>query len=171
MRSAKFVALFVAPVLALTIASCSSESEDTSLTSSDAVFAGLDPVLTSEILANTTVQQKLSQEPSDTRGSLAQGIAINFATCRNVYDIYTSWLKTGDAPELTPLPVPDNPQQPSYDDWIATHDQVEGLIANQDIEAVKSWLSAEGSCGSWIPATPGDSDGLTIAEAIQQSQQ
>lgn len=161
MRSV-ITALSMAVVLSVTGCTTSDSPAD----ASDA-YAGLDQAVVQEVFANPVAIQKIDEEPESTRLSMAQGIVRNFMVCRNAYDTYEQWLTTGERPELAPLPVPENPEEPSNGDWDVTFKALQDRLKSGEPDQLREWLTAEGSCGAWIPATPGDADGPTIRDAIE----
>lgn len=150
--------------LVLAATACSS---DDSLTSDSPVFAGLDTAVAEEVLANPVAMQKIDEEPESTKFSMAQGIVRNFQVCRDAYATYDEWLATGVRPGLAPLPIPDNPEEPSNGDWATTYSALEERVKSGESDQLREWLTAEGSCGAWIPAEPGQADGPTIREAVE----
>jgi len=142
-------------------------SRGAAVASSDEYFHGLDPSAVAEVLANPVAMQKISEEPPGTRGSMAQGIVINFLVCRDAARVYRKWIRVGVRPSLAPLPVPEVPMTPSYPDWERSYADLKGRIASGDIDQLRFWLTAEGSCGRWIPAEPYDVSGPTISEALE----
>jgi hypothetical protein len=138
-----------------------------SLSADAPYFEGLDSGVVAEVLVDPVARQKIEEEPEDTRESMAQGIAINFMVCRDALRVYEDWIGTGVAPDLNPLPVPARPREPSYSDWETTFADLEARLASGEIEQLRFWLTAEGSCGQWIPALPGDPSGPTIKDAVE----
>lgn len=129
-------------------------------------FDGLDQDVVAEVLADPVARQKIDEEPEDTRASMAQGITINYVVCRDALRVYQDWLSTGSASELAPLPVPVSPMQPSYSDWEASFAGLEARLDSGELEQLRFWLTAEGSCGQWIPAHPGEPSGPTIKDVV-----
>ena len=130
-------------------------------------FEGLDQTVVGEVLNDPVALQKIEEEPSDTRESMAQGIVINFMVCRDALRVYQGWRNTGVAPSLEPLPTPTNPREPSYSDWITSYANLETRVDSGELEQLRFWLTAEGSCGRWIPARPGDVSGPTIRDVVE----
>lgn len=156
-----------AALAALLVAACSGNA-DASVESVDArVFAGLDPVVVQEVLDNPIAMGKINEEPEDSRESMAQGIVRNFEVCRDAAAFYSEWLGTGEKPDLAPLPVPEDPREPSNSAWDADYGLLTAAADSGDPQLVRDWLTLVGSCGQWIPATPGDVNGPTIAEVIE----
>lgn len=131
------------------------------------IFEGLAPTAVDEVLANSVAVQKIDEASSDARNSAAQGIVINFLTCREAYLAFRSWLTTGTLPSLDPFPEPVYPTEPSYSANRNQYLHFQEAIESRDIEQLRFALTAEGSCGQWIPATANDIDGPTIKDAIE----
>ena len=159
----------VATVLgaALLLTGCSSKAASPDADSP--AFAGLDVNVVAEVLENPTAVERIKGEPDDTQDSMAQGIARNFIVCRNALDVYQTWIDTGVRPDLAPLPMPDNPVDPSARLWESDYASLEARAESGDPANLRDWLTLEGSCGAWIPANPGDPNGPTIADVVESS--
>lgn len=132
------------------------------------MFDGLDPAVVSEVLANPEARLKiLEEETISARDSMAQGIVINFLTCREVAAGYRRWVTAGVRPTLKPVPTVAEPKQPSYGDAQGIHDRLEALIASGDPSQLKQTLEGPSSCAHWIPAKPGDVSGPTIEDSLK----
>lgn len=153
---------------AATAAACSSQDDLALPAASAPVFDGLDPAVVSEVLANPEASRKiLEEETISARDSMAQGIVINFLTCREVASDYRTWVTTGVRPSLKPVPVVAEPKQPSYGDAQAIHDRLESYVASGDPSQLAQTLTGPSSCGHWIPAKPGDVSGPTIEDSLK----
>ena len=130
-------------------------------------FEGLDVAVVAEVLNNPVGRQKIEDEPILTRGSMAQGIVINFITCRDALRVYQGWLNTGVAPDLEPLPIPTTPLEPSFSGNQIQYGLFETGINSGELDQLRSSLTAEGSCGQWIPAVPGALDGPTVKDVVE----
>jgi len=151
-------------VCLLVVVSCGGD-----LFSADAKhFQGLDPAVVAEVLTNPVARQKIEEEPSATRESMAQAIVINFILCRDAFRVYRDWINTGRAPDLAPPPLPTNPRDPSFSGLESYYGLFESAIDSGELERLRFVLTAEGSCGRWIPAVPGDSSGPTIMDSIEE---
>lgn len=126
-------------------------------------FAGLDSTVVAEVLANPVVQERVGHEPREQKETRLQGIVINFIVCRDLYRVYQAWITNGDLPEPNPLPVPDDPRA----DWPSEFSGVLDAARSGDPELLRTVLTVESSCGAWIPLTPGDISGPTIADAVR----
>lgn len=140
---------------------------DHGLEASDVAFSGLDSAVVAEVLANPAATMKISQEPEDTRGSLAQGIVRNFIVCRDFYDTYEVWRRTGQAPAAPVLPQPSNPLEPSASGWPSEFRNYSDALRSGDITRLKSLLTGDSGCGVWVPAKAGDVSGPTIAVVVR----
>ncbi len=149
----------------LLVSACSSGTSQPAAGSAE--FGGLDKAVVSEVLHNPVAMKKISEEPVATRASMAQGIVVNFEVCRDAYRVFDAWTTTGQAPALAPLPTPTSPQEPSYTDWKVSYGLLRNRIASGEIDQLRDWLTLSGSCGTWIPAKPGDANGPTIRDAVQ----
>ena len=101
------VAACVLACAAAAAACGSTDDGQLDLPSADAVmFDGLPSAVVSEVLANPDASRKiLEEETTSARDSMAQGIVINFMTCREVAAGYQSWVTQGIRPELEPVPA------------------------------------------------------------------
>lgn len=155
-------------VLAAATAACGGGQDSLSpLTSESSVFAGLNPKVVQEVLDNPVASGKIAEETEETnRDSLAQGIVVNFITCREVAHAYQEWVTTGTAPTLAPGAVPDDPLA-WYEYEPANRERLKSAMSSGDPARLRPYLVEESSCGNWIPAKPGDVSGPTIREAIE----
>lgn len=151
-------------ILLIAVAGCAFESP---LSLEADYFEGLDDAVVAEVLGNPIARQKIEDEPILTRGSMAQGIVINFITCRDALRVYQGWSSTGVAPDLEPLPIPTYPLEPSFSGNEIQYGLFETSIGSGELDQLRSSLTAEGSCGQWIPAIPGAPDGPTVKEAVE----
>lgn len=132
------------------------------------MFEGLPPAVVAEVLENPDASRKiLEEETASARDSMAQGIAINFITCREVAAGYRSWVTDGIRPTLKPVAKVGAEKQPSYGDAQVVRDHLESLIASGDPSQLKATLEGPSSCGHWIPAEPGDVSGPTIEDSLK----
>lgn len=139
------------------------------ITPNSEALAGLDSNVTTEMLANPIAVRRLRDEQGRAaKESLAQGMAINFTVCRDVLRVYEEWLKSGTPPELGPLPEPNSPRQPAMQNWNDAYLDLQERMASGDPDRLKEFLTGEGSCGEWIPATPGVGSGPTIEEVVRK---
>lgn len=151
-------------VLALTVTlvpACSSEEAVAAST-----YAGLDQTLVAEATTNANFVDRLAEQPDDTKAGLAQGMVINFAVCRQLLHAYGQLVTTGSADPLPALPKPTSPSEFSYEWWVKDHASMTTAVANRDVDAVRRWLTGDGSCGEWVPAAPGNPE--TISERVAQ---
>jgi hypothetical protein len=130
-------------------------------------FKGLDPSVVAEVLANPVASQKLQEEPEATKASLAQGMVRNFILCRQAFHVYQGWITTGTPPSLGPLPTPTHPLEPSNSAEVHDYAAVRTAIRSGEVEQLRFWLTAQGSCGQWIPAKAGDASGPTIKDVVE----
>lgn len=147
------------------LASCGTGSD--TLAADAPHFAGLDPSIVAEVVASPVVREKIDEEGDETKESLAQGIARNFAVCRDAHRVYETWIQTGVVPSLNPLPMPANPAEPSASWWITDYAWLEAQVESGEPDKLRLWLTGEGTCGEWIPATPGDASGPTIKDITE----
>lgn len=132
-------------------------------------FAGLDPVVVEEVLANPDATRKIGEEETNSaRASMAQGIVINFMTCRSVASAYATWVLEGVRPTLPTVPEVTVPKEPSYGDARAIHQRLVTAIDSGDPSRLRAYLEGPSSCGHWIPAKPGDVSGPTIEDALKE---
>jgi len=152
-----------------TVAACGGGSETVRLPSAgSAMFDGLPTAVVSEVLENPDATRKiLEEETVSARDSMAQGIVINFMTCREVAAAYRQWVTEGVRPHLAAVPTVSAPQEPSYPDAQAIHARLESLVASGDPSQLEATLKGPSSCGHWIPARPGDVSGPTIEDSLE----
>lgn len=134
--------------------------------SRDPVFAGLDPMLVEEVLASPAAQWRVEGDNEELAASRYQGMVRNFALCRSAFAAYQEWLTSGSAPDLPAQPVPTNPGLYASD-LDSSIEIYRDLLSSGDISLLRDELTKETGCGSWVPASPQDSDGPTIATAIR----
>lgn len=136
---------------------------------SDPIFDGLPPALVAEVLSNPAAQANIDMpiSPAD-RDSLWQGMVLNFMLCRQEFDIYKEWVTTGPRPQA--LPAPPRPTTPlsSYSALLTFHRYLQSLVDSQDPARMRTDLLADAGCGKWIPVTPGDASGPTIADVVRR---
>ena len=119
-------------------------------------FEGLDPDVVAEVLNDPVAAQKIEEEPEETKASMAQGIVRNYIICREAFRVYEEWTTTGQVPKLEPIPSPANPEEPSNESVEDDYSSVKAAIESGEPQQLRQRLTAEGSCGQWIPAEPGD---------------
>ncbi|RNL60583.1 hypothetical protein EFK50_19905 [Nocardioides marmoriginsengisoli] len=170
MRTKRLAIAACALACAAFAAGCGSD-EPASLRADAPVFQGLDGKVVAEVLANPDASRKIAEEETDSaRDSMAQGIVINFVTCREVAAAYRSWLTTGVRPELAPVPAVRSPQEPSYTDARGIREHLVARILSGDPSQLRAYLEGPSSCGHWIPAVPGDVSGPTIEDSLKEVQ-
>lgn len=135
------------------------------LSAGDRVFDGLDQKVVQEVLAFPGAQQNVAGLPKADKASMWQGMVGAFVMCRQFLQTYETWRDTGVPPEthLTPT-APSHPED-SFADVQTLYEYFSGLVEAGDIGDFRTALTGDGSCGQWIPATPGGSQ--TIAEVIR----
>lgn len=153
------------------LAACSGGGyEVDSASAADAYFAGLPEPTVDELLAMPYGRETLAMtEPKASAEMLAQAMVMNIEFCRDLHRIYDGWTRTGQADEIGPLPVPDDPREPSYSYWEDEVATWQGFIDSGDASLFRDRLLTEGACTHWVPAVPGDVAGPTIADAIRGS--
>ena len=145
------------------LCSCGSAPGGASL--EDAQFAGLDPALVSEVTVNKVALANVAMLDVSDRASMWQGMVENFELCRAWYGFYASWMDQGVQPAELPRPTrPTNPE-PSYSDVEAVYKFYGKLASSGDPNLLRDGLTAETSCGTWVPVSA--SDAKTIAEAVK----
>lgn len=132
----------------------------------DAIFAGLNPQVTAEVLDNPRHGRDISQLPESNRTRAWQYTVAEMDACRDLYSAYTQWLSTGAQPDLPRWDVPTTPE-PGYQELAGAAEQtMRDAYESGDPGSVVTYLTAPMSCGTWTPATPGDVNGPTIAKAV-----
>lgn len=162
LSASRIVAPFVTVAL---LAGCSAKA-DSELSASDPTFAGLDSEVTKEVLASPVAEDRVAGDDPAVASARYQGIVRNFVLCRDAYASYKTWLKSGESPGLPRQPNPTNPA-PTAGDMEADIKLFRDDLDSGDISLVRERLSSANGCGGWIPATPGDLSGQTIADAVK----
>lgn len=153
----------LALVVAASIAGCG--NQDTTLQAGDQTFAGLDATVVKEVLESRVAEERVAGDEPNVAAARYQGMVRNFIACRSAYAAYREWVSSGVAPKLTTQPVPTYPAPTAIDmdrDIQAFQDD----LASGDITLLRDALTNPTGCGNWIPASPGDQDGPTIADAV-----
>lgn len=130
-------------------------------------FKGLPAPVVSEALANPTVKRNLEGDSQSDQESLAQASVRNMIFCREELHIYQTWISTGEPPAISPGPVPAEPLEPGNAAIEQDYARLKSGVASGDPSQLQLSLTANGSCGQWVPASPGDTSGRTIAQVVQ----
>jgi hypothetical protein len=146
---------FLAAFALAALTSCSSSP---TVGAHDAAFAGLDQTVVAEVLANSNAMGKIKDEPAATQKSLAQAIVANFILCRAKLRSYQVWRASGQAPTPPPMPKPAQPLEPGYYSQQQDYALYSADLKSGDIDQLRLHLTNDGSCGNWIPSTPGGSE-------------
>lgn len=158
----------VGAVLASAVLAGCGDDESLALDPADQAFAGIDKAIVTEVLENPEAAENIGLSATDGQAqSMAQGIALNFITCRAAGDAYRSWVMTGETPTTVTVPHVEHPIDPGHQ---AVEDFVQAVntaTASGDPATLRANLSGPGSCGSWIPAEPGDVSGPTIEDTLE----
>jgi hypothetical protein len=99
--------------------------------------------------------------------SLAQASVRNMIFCREELHIYQGWAATGQPPAITPGPVPAHPLEPGSAAIVQDYTRLKAAVRSGDPRQLQVELTGNGSCGQWVPATPGDPSGPTIAQVVK----
>jgi hypothetical protein len=129
----------------------------------DDYFAGLDPAVVSEVLANPVAQDRIKGDTPQDREMRLQGMAMSFMVCRDLYRVYETWVTTGQAPQPAPLPTPEDPRA----DWQFEFGSQLRAVESGDPDQLRQVLTGPGTCGEWIPTTPGQASGPTIEDSVR----
>jgi hypothetical protein len=139
-------------------------------TADSPIFAGLPAAVVAEVLANPKAQANIRiVPPEDTarRATLWQGMVTDFVQCRALLGVYRTWTATGKAPQAPASLVPTTPTEDTLRESQIVDSFYRSEIASGDIRRLRSDLLNESGCGVWIPATPGDVTGPTIADVVR----
>lgn len=121
-----------------------------------------------EVLRNPESEIVISALPKSTHDRAWQYTIAEMDACRDLYEAYQEWLRTGQRPALPAWDVPGTPE-PGYLELAQPAERVmRDAYEAGDPAQVSAYLTAEGSCGTWVPAQPGDVNGLSIAKAIRE---
>jgi hypothetical protein len=132
------------------------------------VFAGLDPGVVKEVLANPQAEANASINDVQERDQLWQGEVMEWVMCRQMFNAYTTWSSGGPRPKA-PLFVqrPTHPVSAQIVNAIHSDYQTYGQgIAANDITQLRDILTNESGCGSWVPARPG-TKGPVIGDVVR----
>jgi hypothetical protein len=129
-------------------------------------FRGLPTSTVREALANPTLKRNLEGEDPAAQQSLAQAAVRNMIFCREELHVYQQWLALGKPPPILPGPVPARPLEPGNSAIVQDYARLKAAVASGDPSQLQLGLTANGSCGQWVPATPGQIHGPTIAEVV-----
>lgn len=153
-----------ASAVILVTAACSVGSK--ALSAADPVFAGLDSAVVTEVLTNPTATQRRQGLGRAEDETMAQGMVFNFVYCRAGLNAYKSWMSNGIPPAAPVKPSASKPTAADAD-FATQYKQLASAIHDGDPSALRSMLTAESGCGSWVPAKPGDTSGPTVADATR----
>jgi len=127
-------------------------------------FAGLNRADVREILA----RDDTSYDSTEERTERIQGVALGWAACRAVYEIYDEWVRTGS---LRPEPEPVQPDVDVADSiikmnrfWIKT---LYDPLAAGDRALAREQLVSDQGCG-FVPANAEGDRSISIAEALAE---
>lgn len=144
-----------------------SASSLANMTSEASYLSGLPPELVDELLSIPAARETLSlEQPGSQFEMLAQAMVMNLAFCRDLHALYNQWLATGRARPIAPLLSPDQPLEPTYSTWPDHVADYQRRIQSGEVTRLRDGLTADGSCGHWVPATPGQPNGPTIADVV-----
>jgi hypothetical protein len=129
-------------------------------------FQGLPPSVVAEVLANPTQKLNFLGMSGKPEQSLAQAAVRNMIFCREELHVYQWWVTKGQAPEFTSGPRPAHPLQPGSTAIAQDYAGLRAVVAAGDLRRLKSELTSSGGCGQWVPATPDDVAGPTIAQVV-----
>lgn len=129
-------------------------------------FEGLPASVVKEALNNATLRQNLQGESSSSQASLAQAAVRNIIFCREELTVYRAWLDTGVVPKVSPGPVPIHPLEPGNSAISRDYSTLITAIQSGDPTNLQTDLTANGSCGQWVPASPGTTH-PTIAQVVE----
>ncbi len=134
----------------------------------DSIFAGLPSDVVTEVLSNPAAQANIGMPLSaDDRDSMWQGMVGAFVMCRQMLHVYTTWQQTGTPPTADfRIVTPTHPLQPSYKDLTTLYAFYGSHMRAGHIKDLADDLTNDAGCGKWIPATPGDAAGPTIADVV-----
>lgn len=129
-------------------------------------FEGLDPVVVAEVLGNPAAQARAQGDEPAVALERYQGMVRNFTLCRDALQAYQTWQRTGSAPALAAQPQPANPASTAKD-MDADIERVTGILASGEISLLYDELTRDSGCGDWVPASPGDPQGPTVADVVE----
>lgn len=130
----------------------------------DPLFRGLDPAVVAETLASPRAAEFVKGADADATRTYYQGMVRSTIDCRAYLRAYETWMTTGTSPGLPPAAQPAEPDPAVDSDKNLEREQLKPLFDNGDPASLRSWFGAEGSCGKWVPATPKDYSGKTVAD-------
>lgn len=161
------------PVLAvaycLTLVACSSTGGG--LSAGASYFQGLPSSVVAEALANPSLRQNMEGVTGGALQSLAQAAVRNMIFCREELHVYQRWIATGQPPAIARGPVPAHPLEPGNAAIVRDYASLSAAVRSGETSELQTALTDNGSCGQWVPATPGDTSGPTIAQVVARGQQ
>lgn len=161
MRNMKLAAAAVTGCIAL--AACGSGR----IVSGEAsYFEGLPHSVVAEFLGLPIQQRNLAQVSGDAGYSLAQAGVRNMIFCREELHVYRRWLATGQPPAIVRGPVPVHPLEPGNAAIRQDYARLESVTKSGRLSRLRFELTANGSCGQWVPAKPGTRK-PTIARVVR----
>lgn len=148
--------------LAFLLSACGESEPD----SSDKIFEGFDPALVDEVLKDPSTSAAIRQLPEGLQSSAWQYNVAEFGSCRSLYGAYQDWLATGVQPEYPPWPRPAVPEGDFGEHVEVGEAHQRQAFESGDPSEVQKYLTAEMSCGTWVPVRAYDRAGDTIADAL-----
>jgi hypothetical protein len=128
-------------------------------------FQGLPREAVSEMLTLPHSVQILDAMSGAAQQSLAQAGVRNIIFCREELRVYLGWLSTGRPPVIKAGPRPAHPLQPGSAAITQGYAEFRAAVRSGDPSELQAGLVDNGSCGQWVPATPG-TRAPTIAQVV-----
>ena len=136
-----------------------------SLSVSGSYFQGLPRSVAAEFLALPIQQRNMSGWSGIALESFAQAGVRNMIFCREELSIYRHWVNTGRPSSLVPGPMPVDPLAPGNSAIRQDYAGLRLALQAAGPAQLRTDLTANGSCGQWVPARPGTRR-PTIAQVV-----
>jgi hypothetical protein len=144
-------------------------STGSGLSTSASYSKGLPSSVVTEALANPSLKQNMQGVTGTALQSLAQAGVRNMIFCREELHVYQKWMATGQPPTITPGPAPVHPLEPGNAAIVQDYASLSTAVRSGDPSELQVAPTGNGSCGQWVPATPGDTSGPTVARVAEGS--
>lgn len=137
------------------------------LTTDHDIFAGLPVAVAKEAVEEPAAASKFLQGNETDSMQMAQARALDYVGCRSSYEAYLEWKKTGQTPNLAPLPKPTGTFQGGYEYMNKEHEERRTALANGDVNRFLELLAGgQPNCAENIPVKYQDYNGPKIMDAL-----
>lgn len=131
-----------------------------------AIFKSFPTEITQEVLQNLKAISNTGGLKREDQEILWQGQIINFQMCRQMLNVYQSWISAGTPPDSLPSIQNGAFNSTVFVNMSSMYDYYNKIAESGSIDDFREALTADGSCGVWIPAKPNDVNGPSIADVV-----